>query len=39
MRKLAEAAAEEIIDETEGEIPSSPVKARRSSVERCNPQS
>ena len=37
-RKLAEAAAEEIIDETEEEIPSSPVKARRSSVERYNPQ-
>ena len=38
-RKLAEAAAEERIDETEEEIPSSPVKARRSSVERYNPQS
>ena len=37
-RKLAEAAAEEIIDETEEEIPSSPVKARQSSVERYNPQ-
>ena len=38
-RKLAEAAAEERIDETKEEIPSSPVKARRSSVERYNPQS
>ena len=38
-RKLAEATAEEVTDETEDEIPSSPVKARRSSVERYNPQS
>ena len=37
--KLSEAAAEEIIDETEDEIPSSPLKARRSSLERYNPQS
>ena len=36
-RKLAEAAAEEIMDKTE-EIPSSPVKARRSSIECYNPQ-